>query len=164
MRVWMALALLAAGCAASPELPAPVVRPGVRAGAILPPAQGETGVEVRTFVMEGGARREVAGATCRLESDGFEGSFRTPARVVVPDSGPAAPVLGFACTDGARQGSGSVRAYLRGERGLGGWPAVGVSVGTGRHSNVGVSVGTIFGGGSWGVRRAVYPEAEIELR
>lgn len=167
-RTVLAAVLLAAGCSGAADLPAPVVRPEVRPGLMLPPARAETEVELRTFVTEAGLIREVAGARCRLDSDAFTAAFTSPARLALPDLGQAAPVLAIVCTDGTRSGSADLRATLRGGRASGGWPAVGVSVGTGGR-DVGVSIGALWGGQGWGARepllaRAVYPDVRIELR
>lgn len=165
-RGWIvALSLLAMGCAREAAVSPPqMARPAVTPGLMLPPARAETALDLRSFVVEAGRRREVTGATCALESAYFTGSFRTPARLVVPDLGPQSPVLSFACAAGPLRGTEAVRASLRGTSGLGGWPAVGISVGTGYRSDVGISVGTLWGGHAWGAQRAVYPDARVELR
>lgn len=172
MRItWIgAFGLVLAGCAgATNGLPfqETAVRPAVRADAALPPARSETELTVRAFVTEGGAAREVA-ADCTLTSSYVGGSFRAPARLLVPDLGPQTPVLTVACAQGTQEGAVSARATLRRTSGFGGVPAVGLSVGTGYRHGAGVNLGGWWGGG-WGWGRsgallAVYPDVRVMMQ
>lgn len=162
-----AVALLA-GCAAqSPTATAPLVTSQVRPKAAIPPAWGVTQLGVRAALAS--TLQEVA-ADCSLESPYSTARFTTPARVSVPDLGPETPVLRIACSDGTHRGTAQAQATLRSTNGgLGGWPAVGVSVGTGGgYGGTGVSLGGFWGGG-WGtsgpsVQQAVYPDVQVLLQ
>lgn len=72
-------------------------------------------------------------------------SFAAPATVSVPDLGNQTPVVRVRCAEGGRSGAVEARAELRTLGGGGGWPMIGVSVGTGGYS--GVSVGGLWTGG-----------------
>ena len=168
-KFWLvAAALSLIGCAnQGGQTAAPLVPSQLREGAGMPPAWGVTQVAVRAYVTEVGATREASGAACELASPYSTASFTAPATVSVPDLGPQTPVLRISCSDGARRGVADVQAALRSTNGgLAGWPAIGVSVGTGGYS--GVSVGGFWGGG-WGtsgpnVQQAVYPDAQVMMR
>jgi hypothetical protein len=144
------------------------VQTDTRRGADLPPARGETYLTVRTFVVEAGTEREISGASCEAASDFSSAKFQSPARLALPDLGPQTPVVSVSCTDGTRRGTLAARARLQSGGGGGGYgqPAIGVSVGTGGYSSVGLSFGRFYGGGYGGapqVQRAVYPELRIVL-
>lgn len=168
-----AVALTLAGCASPGALPigGEVVRPAAYTAPTLPPARSDTVLAVRTFVTEAGATREVP-AECSFESAYSSGSFRAPARLALPELGPETPVLRVTCSDGARRGTAAARATLRRTNAFGGWPAVGISVGTGGHrgrrGNIGVGLGGWWGGGGgWdnaGALRAEYPDLRIMLQ
>lgn len=165
---WLAVvALVVAGCATqNAQPPAPLVPSQVKASTVMPPAWGITDVRVSAAVTEAGTLREVS-ADCTLDSPYSSARFRAPARVSVPDLGPQTPVLRIGCSDGTRRGSAEARAALRSTNGgLGGWPTVGVSVGTGGYS--GVSVGGFWGGGFGttgpNVQQAVYPDVQVVLQ
>ncbi len=161
----LGLVVLIAGCAREQalDLPAATVRPAIDRGLMLPPTRAETDFEVRTFVQTGRAQIEVAGADCALDSDYFTARFTSPARVALPDLGPQSPVVRIACSGLQGRGGTALRARLANDAGIGG-PYVGVSVGTGRRSGVGVSLGGIFDvSPRRGRLPAVYPDARILL-
>ena len=144
------------------------VQTETRRGADLPPARGETYLTVRTFVVEAAGEREVSGASCEAASDYSSARFQSPARLALPDLGPETPVVSVSCTDSTRSGSLAARARLQSSGGGGsyGQPAIGVSVGTGGYSSVGVSFGGLYGGGYGGgpaIQRAIYPELRVLL-
>ena len=146
-RMLCGVLLVLAGCAvqsgAPPDLP--VVRAEARPGAALPIARGETMLVVRA-VPSGAAGRELRGAACRAASPYFTADFASPATVLIPDYGSAAPPVTVTCRAGEASGSAVSQPEAFWDRGLGGWPAVGVSVGTGGWEGVGVGVGW-YGGG-----------------
>lgn len=155
------IAVLIAGCAREQELdlPAATVRPLINSGLLLPPARAETDFAVRTYVRAGKTETEVAGTDCVLDSDYFTARFTAPARIALPDLGPQSPVVRVACAGVPGSGQTAIRARLA-DSGLG--PYVGVSVGTGRRSGVGVSLGGVFDVGRV-QRPAVYPDARVLL-
>ena len=122
-----------AGCVA-PAGPAPEgvasVRAEPRPGVVAPIARGETTLVVRA-VPAGASGQELRGAACRAESAYFTADFRSPAQLLMPDFGEAAPVVTVTCRDGAASGTAAATPERAWSGGLGGWPAVGVSVGTG---------------------------------
>ena len=165
----LVLALALAACAA-PEAQAPLppaVQAAPRPGVAMPPAQGVTPLVVRAQVIEGGVARAAA-ARCDLTSPYASARFTTPATVSMPDLGSATPPVTVRCAEGGRSGSAEAQPALRvSETGMSGWPAIGVSVGTGSWGGTGVSVGGFWNGGSgdggsW--TRVVYPDLLIALR
>ncbi len=144
----------------------PLVTSQIRSEASMPPAFGISTVAVRALVTEAGATREVAGAACELTSPYSTASFAAPATVSVPDLGNQTPVVRVRCAEGGRAGVVEARAELRPLGGnTGGWPMIGVSVGTGGYS--GVSVGGLWTGGgtaSANAWRAVYPDVQVMMR
>lgn len=143
----------------------PLVPSQIRSEATMPPAFGISTIPVRAFVTEAGATREVTGATCELTSPYSTASFAAPATVSVPDLGNQTPVVRVRCAEGGRSGAVEARAELRTLGGGGGWPMIGVSVGTGGYS--GVSVGGLWTGGgnaSANAWRAVYPDVQVMMR
>jgi hypothetical protein len=164
----LALVLGLAACAA-PETapPPPAVQAATRPGVVVPPAQGVTPLVARTSVIEGGVAREVA-ARCDLTSPYATARFTTPATVSLPDLGSATPPVTVRCAQGGLTGTAQAQPALRvSETGMSGWPAIGVSVGTGSWGGTGVSVGGFWNGGSgdggsW--TRVVYPDLLIALR
>ena len=156
------LAACAAGSGSDASLPP--IRPGPVKGASLPPAQGEAEIVVRA-VSPNAPGREIAGATCTATSPYFTASFTAPARLLVPDFGAAAPTVTVTCAAGSAKGSALVAPEAVWSGGVGGWPAVGISVGTGNMSGVGVGVGW-WGGGtgvSSGAPVTRYPAVRIPL-
>lgn len=157
----MTVAIMIAGCAREQglELPAATVRPTINAGLMLPPTRAETDFAVRTFARAGTTETEVAGTDCVLDSAYFTARFTAPARVALPDLGPQSPVVSIACAGEPGRGTTAIRARLA-NNDLS--PYVGVSVGTGRRSGVGVSLGGIFDVGRR-QRPALYPDARVFL-
>ena len=164
MRHWIIMAgLLAAGCTPTPPTPgvssvAVTARPGVAA----PLAQGETALVVRAVSARDPAS-EIAGAACVADSEYFSASFTAPARVLVPDFGASSPVVTVTCRAAGASGSLAARPTAAWSNGMGGWPAVGISVGTGNNVGVGVGwYGGSIGAGTSGAG-ARYPELRIPL-
>ncbi len=164
MRHWVVITgLLAAGCTPVPPTPGmmhvPVTaKPGVAA----PLAQGETALVVRA-VSGADTGTELAGATCVADSAYFTATFTAPARVLLPDYGASSPVVTVTCRAGGASGSLAAQPTAAWSGGMGGWPAVGISVGTG--NNVGVGVGWYGGGIGTGTSGAGarYPELRVPL-
>lgn len=163
--VFAAVAVALTGCTPPPDaglpLPEPAMRMTPRDGVTWPAARGEASMVVRTVA--GGV--EVPGAECRAESNLFQAGFRTPARLLLPDFGEASPSLRIACRDGAASGVVEARPRIGwAQDAYGGWPAVGVSVGTGGYGGVGVGMSWYGGGGGAGAVPAVrYPDVEVVL-
>lgn len=164
--IWAAVLALA-GCAAGGggDASLPVVRPAPVKGATLPVARGEADLVVRA-VTAGAPGQEIAGATCTASSAYFAASFTPPARLLVPDFGAAAPAITVACQAGTAKGSVLVPPEAVWSNGVGGWPAVGISVGPGTMSGVGVGVG--WWGGSAGATAGApvtrYPAVRVALQ
>ena len=142
------VALLVAGCAANGPMPASVatIRAEPRASVQPPLARGEARLVVRA-VPAATPSQEIAGATCRAESPYFTASFAAPAVLLFPDYGSQAPTVGVTCRAGTAEGTAVAAPEMVWNRGMGGWPAVGISVGTGDLSGVGVGLGW-YGGGA----------------
>jgi hypothetical protein len=152
------------GCV-SPEAPPPgveTVRPVSRGGVVLPPAGGETAMVVRA-VPAGAPGEELRGAACRAESSYFTAEFTAPARLLMPDYGAAAPVVTVSCRAGGAQGQASAAPEAAWSGGMGGWPAVGVSVGTGDSGGVGVGLGWWGGGVGTGTPGVRYRELRVPI-
>jgi hypothetical protein len=129
------------------------------------PAQGVTGLAVRSLVPNDEGRPvEVAGADCTAASGPFRAEFQTPARLVLPDLGPASAPLRVDCRIGEARGAMRAEPQLGWAGGLGGWPAIGVTVGTGSSDGVGVGVGWYGGGAGVGRDITRYPDMRIVLR
>lgn len=157
-------ALLALGaCAVPGGAPAGLasIRAEPRAGAEPPLARGETQLVVRA-VAEGVPTQELVGASCRADSAYFTASFVAPAVVRLPDYGDRAPSITVRCSDGTRSGTAVARPEAVWQRGFGGFPVVGVAVGTGG-PGVGVGVGWQGGGTGAGVPAIRYPELRVPL-
>lgn len=158
------LAACAAGGTGS-DASLPAVRPGPVKGATLPPAQGEAEIVVRA-VQASAPGQDIAGASCTATSPYFAATFAPPARLLVPDLGAAAPTVTVTCEAGSARGSALVAPQAAWSGGAGGWPAVGISVGTGNRSGVGVGLGW-WGGGvgaTAGVPVTRYPAVRIPLQ
>lgn len=143
----------------------PAVRPGPVKGATLPPARGESEFVVRA-VSANAPGQDIQGANCTAGSPYFSATFAAPARVLVPDFGPAAPTITVVCKAGSAEGSALVAPEAIWSGGASGWPSVGISVGTGDRSGVGVGVGW-WGGGAGataGVPVTSYPAVRIPLQ
>lgn len=148
------LAVLMAGCVVpAPSTPpgATVVRAEPRPGVTAPVARGETSLIVRAGPASAPGQ-EMTGVACRAETPYSTVSFTTPAQILMPDLGAAAPSVTVRCSAKTATGPVSGTAVAMPEapwsNGLGGWPAVGISVGTGSAQGVGVGVG--WAGGSTG--------------
>ncbi len=149
MRFWLCgLVLGIAGCVAPGVAPSDVdtVRAVDRTGVQAPPARGETQLVVR--VVPAGTRgQQLRGAACVAETAWFRAEFASPARVLMPDYGSAAPVVTVTCRSGTASGTAEAQPEPAWSGGLGGWPAIGVSVGTGNAGGVGLGLGW-YGGGA----------------
>lgn len=150
-KCWAMALALAAGCtpttggAPVPEAP---VRVTAAPAATWPPARGETAMVVRAVSRDAqGAQQELVGARCAAASSLYAAEFDAPARVLLPDFGSASPVVTVTCRAGEAEGSAQVQPELRGTGGFYGWPAVGISVGTGDFEGVGIGMGW-YGGGT----------------
>ena len=160
-------AALLAACVA-PAGPAPEgvasVRAAARPGVTAPIARGETTLLVRA-VPAGTTGQELPGATCRAESPYFLAEFQAPAQILMPSFGEAAPVVTVTCRSGEATGSAAASPELAWSGGLGGWPAVGISVGTGSAQGVGVGVGWYGGsaGGTAGAPVVHYRDLRVPL-
>lgn len=166
--ILLAFGLALAGCAAQTlqGTPAPLAPSQMRRDVAAPAAWGITQVEVRAFASSGGVASEVNGASCDLASPYSTAKFVAPATISVPDFGPATPPLRINCTQGGQKGTLDVFPQLRATNGAAGWPAIGISVGTGGYS--GVSVGGFWTGGmntmGPAVQQAIYPDARIMMQ
>lgn len=158
--------LLLGACATSESAPPPppTTQAVPRANTVMPPARGVTTVVVRTTPAGGGAGG--TGATCDLSSPYTTARFTAPATVAVPDLGSATPAVRVSCASGGLSGSAEAQPAMRvADSGMSGWPAIGVSVGTGRGAT-GVSLGGFWNGG-WGGdtwTKVVYPDLLVTLR
>ena len=161
------LALMLAGCVA-PAGPAPqgvsVVRAAPLPGATAPIARGETALLVRA-VPAGVPGQELPGAACRAESSYFAADFRSPAQILMPDFGEAAPAVVVTCRSGEAVGTAAAMPERAWSGGLAGWPAIGISVGTGNAQGVGVGVGWAGGnaGGTAGAPVVRYRELRVPV-
>ena len=164
------LALMAAvgvaGCVAPGAAPPGVetVRAERRADVSAPLASGETQLVVRTVAAGAPAGQELVGARCVAESAYFRAEFASPARVLLPDYGAQAPAVSVTCRSGTATGSAVAAPQAAWQGGLGGWPAVGISVGTGTNSGVGRRARLVGrrrrGGRGRGARRALSRAAD----
>jgi hypothetical protein len=163
MRWVFVLALALAGCAGGEYdriygggagLPAVATRSNT--ADVVPPGRGRLGLAVRTFVADPAADRgwrEVTGARCRITGgDFYRAELVTPARLVVPDLGPDAPVLVADCATGTASGRAAVAPGY-------GWRNPGVPSAGNR---------VWWGGGWWwGMQRTGpmrYPDLAVALR
>ena len=83
----------------------------------------------------------------------------------MPDFGEAAPVVTVTCRSGATCGTAAAPPERAWSGGIGGWPAIGISVGTGDAEGVGVGLGWYGGGvgGSSGTPVVRYRELRVPL-
>ena len=134
----LAAAIGVAGCAVPGAAPPGVATVSATRTAEVPAplASGETQIIVRA-VPAGAPDQELRGALCVAEAPWFRAEFASPARVLVPDFGTQAPPVTVTCRSGTASGSAVAQPQAAWSGGLGGWPAVGVSVGTGGYSGVG---------------------------
>jgi hypothetical protein len=142
-----------------------MVRTEARPGVTLPLAGGEAQLVVRA-VPAGVPNQELRGAACTASSPFFTAAFTSPAVVLMPDYGTSAPPVSVTCRSGTMSGTAVAQPEALWQRGMGGWPAVGISVGTGNVSGVGVGVGWAGGGvGTQGGQPVVrYPELRVPLQ
>ncbi len=161
----LALGLGLASCASqTPGIaPAPLSPSQMRRDVVAPAAWGITQVEVRAFASSGGVASEVNGAECDLASPYSTARFIAPATISVPDFGAATPPLRITCAQGGQKGTLDVFPQLRSAPGGTGWPVIGISVGTGGYSGVGVG-GFWTGGGGPAVQQTIYPDARIMMQ
>jgi hypothetical protein len=159
------MAMLLAGCAGALPPDAATVRVEPRQGVTQPLARGETELLVRA-VPAAAPGQEYAGAACEAASPFFAARFTAPARVLMPDYGSRAPEVTVTCRAGGVSGSATAAPQAAWSGGLGGWPAVGVSVGTGDVSGVGVGLGWYGGGygGTSGEPVARYPALRVPMQ
>ncbi len=111
------LAMALAGCAGGLPLGPDVVVSGSKFVAV----QGEADLVVRTVIIDAeGRKREVAGATCDVESSLYSARLTTPARLRLPNFGPQSPVLTLTCAAGDLKGAGQVgiETYWRSAPGM----------------------------------------------
>jgi hypothetical protein len=162
----LAAAVGMAGCVA-PGAPPPgveTVRAERKAGVMAPLARGETQLVVRAVAAGAPAGQELQGARCVADAAYFRAEFASPARVLLPDFGAESPAVTVTCRSGTASGSAVAAPQAAWQGGLGGWPAVGVSVGTGNSSGVGVGLGWWGGGGvgaAGGTPVVRYPEVRV---
>ena len=132
-----------------------------------PVASGEARIQVAATAMRDGAPQAIA-AECTAQGTGFSTTFAAPTTLAVPTFGQGTGGVRIACAaDGL---SGAVRAepsVVRAGGGYGGWPAIGVGVGTGGDGGTSISVGGFFGGGGGWVGEQPYairyPAVEVLL-
>ncbi|HPG23304.1 MAG TPA: hypothetical protein PLH75_11010 [Amaricoccus sp.] len=157
-------ALALAGCASTAAPPGlPTVSASPTPGATAPVARGETQLIVRA--VPAGGVGELQGASCEAVSPYFSARFTAPARLLMPSFGAESPQVTVTCAAGAASGSVVAAPTQAWSNGLGGWPAVGVSVGTGNAGGVGVGFGW-YGGGygaSGGVPVVRYGEVRVPV-
>jgi hypothetical protein len=160
----LVLVLTACTSPAGPPAGTALVRAEPRPSAAPPLARGETQLLVRA-VSASAPGQEVAGAACRAESAYFTAAFVAPAAIRLPDYGSASPPVTVRCRAGGGSGIAVARPEAVWQRGLGGFPAVGVSVGTGGMSGVGVGVGWVGGGAGVSTGEPVirYPDLRVPL-
>ncbi|MEM8572535.1 MAG: hypothetical protein AAGG56_16735 [Pseudomonadota bacterium] len=143
---------------------APVQREAVVSGASFASVQGEARLNVRTFLpSEDGERREVLGASCRLETSLYSLDFQTPVRLKLPNFGPQSPELSITCN--ANELSGTARAEIRTN-----WdrpPGAFGYAGYGPYGRRGFYGGWPYGGFGYPVSAvpvSTYPDIDVILR
>ena len=167
MRVWISGALVVLfGCAAPGVPPAGMstTRVEARSGVVAPPVQGESRLLVRA-VETGTPGRELAGVPCTADSTWFHASFTAPTQLLLPDYGASAPAVSVQCRTAELAGAAVAQPEAAWTGELGGWPAVGLSVGTGNRGGVGLGVGW-YGGGAGatsGVPVTRYPDLRVAM-
>jgi hypothetical protein len=78
---------------------------------VAPPRRGDIGVAVRSFLPAGDSLAETRGARCAVTAGAYRAAVATPARVVLPDLGPDAPLVRADCVGASAQGSLAVAPY-----------------------------------------------------
>jgi hypothetical protein len=169
MRTCLILILAAAAACAAPQgaPPGDPVRVTPARGVAWPPARGEAQLVVRAFAQSpDGTLQEIAGARCTATSPLYGAEFAAPARLLLPDFGPASPPVEAVCRAGEAEGRATSVPEPFWNRGFGGWPAIGISVGTGDFDGVGVGMGWYGGGTGWsgGQPSSRYPALRVVLR
>jgi hypothetical protein len=100
----------------------PEVAMTAQADWIVPPGRGRSALAVRAFVPGPDGWDEVAGARCRVAgAPFFRADLVTPARLVLPDLGPDAPVLVADCAAGEARGRDTVPPAFAWQRTGGTW-------------------------------------------
>jgi hypothetical protein len=121
---------------------------------VVPPGRDTpAALAVRAFVPGPDGWQQVAGARCRVTgADYFVADLVTPARLVLPDLGPDAPMLRADCTQGTARGSAVVAPVFP-------WPPEG-------HASAAQRVW--WGGGWWyGFQKSGpmhYPDLAVGMR
>jgi hypothetical protein len=168
MRAWVSgVLMLMAGCVVQEAAPPGVetVRAEAKEGVEPPVARGETQLVVRAIPAETQGL-ELRGAACEADSPWFKAEFASPGRVLMPDYGAEAPVVAVTCRSGKAVGTGQAQPEPAWSGGLGGWPAIGISVGTGNAAGAGIGLGW-YGGGvgtAGGVPVVKYPELRVVVQ
>ena len=168
MRTWVwGVLLMSAGCASPVAGPPGVetVRATPKSGVAAPAAQGETQLIVRV-VPAGVSGQELQGASCVAETPWSRTEFTSPARLLMPDYGASSPPVVVTCRSGDASGSATAQPRAAWSGGMAGWPAVGISVGTGDAAGVGVGFGW-YGGGvgtSSGVPVVTYADLLVPVQ
>jgi hypothetical protein len=160
--LWFLVCL--AGCAAPGPGPANVetVRAVPRPSSTAAPlATGESQLAIRAVARDAPGQ-EYAGATCVAETPWSRTEFAAPALLLLPDYGAASPNVTVTCKSGNLSGTAVAVPEAAWSGGLAGWPAVGISVGTGNSGGVGVGFG--WWGGGVGTQSGVPVTRYRELR
>ena len=118
--------LLSACTAAEITTPPVLVTPKIKANAVgldvyagprkrgnpVPQFRGQETVAIRSSgIGADGARKELSGVPCTLDSGVYTAAFTTPANVVVPDYGPNSPAIFVRCTLEGQSGSATINAF-----------------------------------------------------
>jgi hypothetical protein len=157
--------LLLAGCVAPGPGPANVAAvravPRPSPATPAPPATGESQLTIRA-VSRDDPGQEYVGAACVAETPWSRTELTAPALLLLPDYGAASPSVTVTCKAGNLSGTGVAPPEAAWSGGLAGWPAVGVSFGTGNSGGVGVGLG--WSGGGVGTQSGVPVTRYHELR
>jgi hypothetical protein len=170
MRPYLLGALLVAACAprAITQPPATTVRMQPVPGVAVPLARGEARLDVVAITYDAQGRQiPITGATCDARSPYFTADFTPPARLLFPDLGLSSPEIDVTCRSGEAVGRAISRPDWAWSGGYGGVvPSVGISVGTGNYSGVGVGLGWYGGGTGWstGAPAIRYPALRVALQ
>ncbi len=162
--IGIVLALGLAGCGGITDYPwegpigggkrLPVVAMQSSRDVVVPPGRGKPlALAVRAFVPGAEGWQEVTGARCRVTGgEFFRADLIAPARLIVPDLGPDAPVLRAECSGDGAAGAAAVAPVF-------GWPEEGRPA----------AVHRIWWGGGWwwgfektGPMR--YPDLSVGMR
>lgn len=83
-----------------------------RRGNPVPSFRGQETLPIRTSgVASDGARKELSGVPCTLDSGVYTAAFTTPANLIVPDYGPNSPAIFVRCTHEDQSGSATINAF-----------------------------------------------------